>query len=215
MVSNVEQIMETIANGLQSRTSGVTGANADSSRSHAILQLQLRRGSDQKVFGTLSFIDLAGSERGADTIDQNKQTRLDGAEINKSLLALKECIRALDMEKKHLPFRGSKLTQVLKDSFTGNSKTTMIANVSPGNSCCEHTLNTLRYADRVKELKKEQAAALMMNSMGGPPSKEDMLSKQLMLARQSTNVTKIALNTLNPGSSQQRPPPTIYQNLIP
>jgi kinesin family member 2/24 len=151
--------METIANGLQSRTSGVTGANADSSRSHAILQLQLKNVRDQqREYGKMSFIDLAGSERGADTIDQNKQTRLDGAEINKSLLALKECIRALDLEKKHTPFRGSKLTQVLKDSFTGDSKTTMIANVSPANSCCEHTLNTLRYADRVKELKKEQQA---------------------------------------------------------
>jgi kinesin family protein 2/24 len=53
----------------------------------------------------MSFIDLAGNERGADTIDSNKQTRMDGAEINKSLLALKECIRALDLEKKHLPFR--------------------------------------------------------------------------------------------------------------
>ena len=155
-VQNVEQIMETIANGLQSRTSGVTGANADSSRSHAILQLQLKNVRDQqREYGKMSFIDLAGSERGADTIDQNKQTRLDGAEINKSLLALKECIRALDLEKKHTPFRGSKLTQVLKDSFTGDSKTTMIANVSPANSCCEHTLNTMRYADRVKELKKE------------------------------------------------------------
>lgn len=151
--------METISNGLQSRTSGITGANADSSRSHAILQLQLKNARDhQKEYGKMSFIDLAGSERGADTIDQNKQTRLDGAEINKSLLALKECIRALDLEKKHTPFRGSKLTQVLKDSFTGDSKTTMIANVSPANSCCEHTLNTLRYADRVKELKKEQQA---------------------------------------------------------
>jgi kinesin family member 2/24 len=154
-VSNVQAIMEAIEAGLQSRTSGVTGANADSSRSHAILQLQLKEAMTQKDFGKMSFIDLAGSERGADTIDQNKQTRLDGAEINKSLLALKECIRALDLEKKHLPFRGSKLTQVLKDSFTGNSKTTMIANVSPAMSCCEHTLNTLRYADRVKELKKE------------------------------------------------------------
>ena len=147
--------MQVIGSGLQARTSGVTGANDESSRSHAILQLQLKRTADQKPLGKMSFIDLAGSERGADTIDQNKQTRLDGAEINKSLLALKECIRALDLEKKHLPFRGSKLTQVLKDSFTGNSKTTMIANVSPANSCCEHTLNTLRYADRVKELKKD------------------------------------------------------------
>lgn len=186
--------METIANGLQSRTSGVTGANADSSRSHAILQLQLKNVRDQqREYGKMSFIDLAGSERGADTIDQNKQTRLDGAEINKSLLALKECIRALDLEKKHTPFRGSKLTQVLKDSFTGDSKTTMIANVSPANSCCEHTLNTLRYADRVKELKKEQQAQQQMVQI-------DMLSKQLMLARQSTNITKIAINqnTLQP-----------------
>ena len=102
----------------------------------------------------MTFIDLAGSERGADTVDQNKQTRIDGAEINKSLLALKECIRALDLDKKHLPFRGSKLTQVLKDSFTGTSKTTMIANISPAVSTCEHTLNTLRYSERIKELKK-------------------------------------------------------------
>lgn len=64
--------MDTIGNGLQSRTSGITGANADSSRSHAILQLQLKNGRDMKEFGKMSFIDLAGSERGADTIDQNK-----------------------------------------------------------------------------------------------------------------------------------------------
>ena len=80
---------------------------------------------------------------------------MDGAEINKSLLALKECIRALDLNKTHTPFRGSKLTQVLKDSFVGNSKTTMIANISPAVSSCEHTLNTLRYSERIKELKKQ------------------------------------------------------------
>ena len=105
----------------------------------------------------MSFIDLAGSERGADTINTDKQTKMDGAEINKCLLALKECIRALDQNKNHTPFRGSKLTQVLKDSFVGNSKTTMIANISPALNCCEHTLNTLRYADRVKELKKDNS----------------------------------------------------------
>jgi len=62
--------MSVIGAGLQSRTSGVTGANADSSRSHAILQLQLKSVHDsQKAYGKMSFIDLAGSERGADTID--------------------------------------------------------------------------------------------------------------------------------------------------
>ena len=137
----------------------------------------------------MSFIDLAGSERGADTLDQNKQTRLDGAEINKSLLALKECIRALDLEKKHLPFRGSKLTQVLKDSFTGDSKTTMIANVSPANTCVEHSLNTLRYADRVKEMKKDGDTSAKKAG-----NKADQLNRELMLARQNHNTNKIKLN---------------------
>jgi kinesin family protein 2/24 len=78
------------------------------------------------------------------------------------------------------------LTQVLKDSFVGNSKTTMIANISPASNCCEHTLNTLRYADRVKELKKDIA--------GKPLSKEDKLSKELMLARQQQNTKTVMVD---------------------
>jgi kinesin family member 2/24 len=58
----------------------------------------------------MSFIDLAGNERGADTMECSKQTRQDGAEINLSLLALKECIRALDNKQMHVPFRDSSLT---------------------------------------------------------------------------------------------------------
>lgn len=73
---------------------------------------------------------------------------MEGAEINKSLLALKECIRALDNDQLHIPFRGSKLTEVLRDSFVGNSRTVMISCISPNAGSCEHTLNTLRYADR-------------------------------------------------------------------
>lgn len=159
-VRNAQDLMEVIDIGLASRTTGVTGANVDSSRSHAILQISLRdnRAKDNdgkfKEHGKISFIDLAGSERGADTMDTDRQTRMDGAEINKSLLALKECIRALDQQHDHTPFRGSKLTQVLKDSFVGsNCRTVMIANVSPCGCAVEHSLNTLRYAYRVKELR--------------------------------------------------------------
>ena len=150
---NIEELLDIIDFGLNSRTVGITGANLDSSRSHGILQIVIKT-KDKEVYSKISFIDLAGSERAVDTIDTNKRTKIDGAEINKSLLALKECIRALDMEKRHKPFRGSKLTLVLRDSFIGNCLTMMIANISPCLSCSEHTLNTLRYADRVKELRK-------------------------------------------------------------
>ena len=110
-VSSVEQMADAISVGMRVRVTGQTGANIDSSRSHAILQIRLK---DTKDLGKFSFIDLAGNERGADTIDTDKQTRMDGAEINKSLLALKECIRALDKDQTHTPFRGSKLTLVIE-----------------------------------------------------------------------------------------------------
>ena len=150
---NINELMALIDHGLNARTVGITGANLDSSRSHAILQIALKT-VNKEPYSKISFIDLAGSERAVDTIDTTKQNKIDGAEINKSLLALKECIRALDMEKRHKPFRGSKLTLVLRDSFIGNCQTLMIANISPCLSCSLHTLNTLRYADRVKELRK-------------------------------------------------------------
>ncbi|XP_055914924.1 kinesin-like protein Klp10A isoform X2 [Eupeodes corollae] len=153
VVDSVEEVLRLIQHGNNARTSGQTSANSNSSRSHAVFQIVLRPPGSTKIHGKFSFIDLAGNERGADTSSANRQTRMEGAEINKSLLALKECIRALGKQSAHLPFRVSKLTQVLRDSFIGEkSKTCMIAMISPGLSSCEHTLNTLRYADRVKEL---------------------------------------------------------------
>jgi len=184
-VADVGLVEQLIAHGTAARCVGSTGANAESSRSHAIMQFVLKKsaadesGSEsgparrvpasvvaqrlktkaganhETIHGKFSFIDLAGSERGADTSENDRQTRLEGAEINKSLLALKECIRALDRGNGHVPFRGSKLTEVLRDSFMGNSRTVMIANVSPASGSCEHTLNTLRYAYRVKELRDD------------------------------------------------------------
>uniref|UniRef100_A0A7N5ZR48 Kinesin-like protein n=1 Tax=Anabas testudineus TaxID=64144 RepID=A0A7N5ZR48_ANATE len=143
-VKCTEDVLKLIEVGNSCRTSGQTSANAHSSRSHAVFQIILRRRG--KMHGKFSLIDLAGNERGADTSSADRQTRLEGAEINKSLLALKECIRALGRNKPHTPFRASKLTQVLRDSFIGeNSRTCMIATISPGMASCENTLNTLRY----------------------------------------------------------------------
>ena len=200
-VRDVSAVSAFIERGNAARSTGSTGANADSSRSHAILQLTLRHrvagesaggpteeGSAQaspqgRMHGKFSFIDLAGSERGADTTDNDRQTRLEGAEINKSLLALKECIRALDQDRaaggagRHIPFRGSKLTEVLRDSFGGDGRTVMIANISPASSNCEHTLNTLRYADRVKELR---GAGMMPGRIS---SSEDMAGQAQVQAQ--------------------------------
>lgn len=152
-VNSENEVLQLIKQGTEERASGQTSANLNSSRSHAIFQIYLRQNNSKKLHGKFSLIDLAGNERGADTFFSSKLTRLEGSEINQSLLSLKECIRALGRKGSHLPFRGSKLTQVLRDSFVGpNSKTCMIAMVSPGVNSCENTLNTLRYADRVKEL---------------------------------------------------------------
>ena len=195
-ITNIKNLIDIIDFGLKSRTTGVTGANDDSSRSHAILNIELQD-EDENSKGKITFVDLAGSERAVDTIDTNKQTKIDGAEINKSLLALKECIRALDQGKLHKPFRGSKLTLVLRDSFIGNCLTLMIANISPCLSCSENTLNTLRYADRVKELRKGN------NEKSRSDNKEDLLADALMMPRQHNKTVKynVTLKKNNTGNN--------------
>lgn len=154
VVESCEEVLKLIQHGNSARTSGQTSANSNSSRSHAVFQIIARTPATHKVHGKFSLIDLAGNERGADTSSANRQTRkwltlryldvrikacdygessfpgMEGAEINKSLLALKECIRALGRKGTHLPFRASKLTQVLRDSFIGEkSKTCMVREI--------------------------------------------------------------------------------------
>ena len=198
---DINILMQIIEFGLNCRTVGVTGANADSSRSHGIIQIKIKD-SNMKDFGKISFIDLAGSERAADTIDVNKQTKFDGAEINKSLLALKECIRALDQDKKHTPFRGSKLTLVLRDSFIGSCKTLMIANISPALGCSEHTLNTLRYASRVKELRAKPEIKIGQGNVNLNFNKNEKdnkldLATIMMMPRQHENSIKYDVDNNN------------------
>ena len=143
------------------RTTHNTVTNETSSRSHAICNIVIKLKNSDEEYGKLSLVDLAGSERAQETQSNDKERRAEGAEINKSLLALKECIRALDEKKsnpdQHVPFRASKLTHVLRDSFVSKnnkSRIIMISCVMPSYKCCNHSLNTLRYSDRLKEKTK-------------------------------------------------------------
>ena len=171
---DVEMLLEA---GNAFRTTESTQLNIVSSRSHAVLQLRCTLGGRK---GKLSLIDLAGSERASKTGvmsgtsdigrggTQNNTKRLnEGANINRSLLALANCISALaDRAKKggegaggapHVPYRDSKLTRLLKDSLGGACRTMMIANVSPSSDQFDETLNTLKYADRAKRIKTRKA----------------------------------------------------------
>ena len=142
------------------RTTHNTVTNETSSRSHAICNfiIKIEGKKEDEEYAKLTLVDLAGSERATETQSNDKSRLAEGAEINKSLLALKECIRALDAKKNkgetHVPFRNSKLTLVLRDSFLGKAnlcKIIMVSCISPSNHSSNHTINTLRYADRLKE----------------------------------------------------------------
>nr|XP_033791379.1 kinesin-like protein KIF24 isoform X2 [Geotrypetes seraphini]XP_033791388.1 kinesin-like protein KIF24 isoform X2 [Geotrypetes seraphini] len=211
-VDNVCLLLEVIMRGSRERSTGATGVNSDSSRSHAVIQIQIKNAS-RRMFGRISFIDLAGSERAADARESDKQTKMEGAEINQSLLALKECIRALDQEHAHTPFRQSKLTQVLKDSFIGNSKTCMIANISPSDAATEHTLNTLRYADRVKELKKRMKFSTTIGSRSrstGSSSPKRIQNPTSGHLGEKSCPKKVKLGLHTPASAKSRSFPSVF-----
>ncbi|KAK5851106.1 hypothetical protein PBY51_001925 [Eleginops maclovinus] len=157
---NAQEIMELLMRGNKQRTQEPTAANQTSSRSHAVLQVAVKQQSRcrdvlQEVrFARLFMIDLAGSERAAQT--QNRGQRLkEGAHINRSLLALGNCINALSEKNgsKYVNYRDSKLTRLLKDSLGGNSRTVMIAHISPASVAFEESRNTLAYADRAKSIR--------------------------------------------------------------
>ncbi|XP_038687170.1 kinesin-like protein KIN-8A isoform X2 [Tripterygium wilfordii] len=165
---STDEVMAMLQRGNQNRTTEPTRVNETSSRSHAILQVVVEyRVKDASMnivnrVGKLSLIDLAGSERALAT-DQRTLRSLEGANINRSLLALSSCINALVEGKKHIPYRNSKLTQLLKDSLGGACNTVMIANISPSNASFGETQNTLHWADRAKEIRTKASEASEAN----------------------------------------------------
>ena len=135
--------------------------NADSSRSHSIFTVYLERcdqsddGDNHIRVAKLNLVDLAGSERQAKTGATGERLK-EATKINLSLSALGNVISALvDGKSTHIPYRDSKLTRMLQDSLGGNTKTLMIACLSPADNNYEETLSTLRYANRAKNIKNK------------------------------------------------------------
>ena len=169
-VSTPDEMMALIHEGNLYRTTEATKVNEVSSRSHAVLQVSVRARNKYETaspykLGKLSMIDLAGSER-ANKTENTGARQVEGQNINRSLLALGNCINALaDKTKKiaHVPYRDSKLTRLLKDSLGGNCLTTMIANVSPSHDQFDETLNSLKYANRAKNIKPRGGLPILIN----------------------------------------------------
>uniref|UniRef100_A0A673MKV0 Kinesin-like protein KIF13B n=1 Tax=Sinocyclocheilus rhinocerous TaxID=307959 RepID=A0A673MKV0_9TELE len=148
-VESYKDIESLMSEGNKSRTVAATNMNEESSRSHAGIAVQL--------LGKLSLVDLAGSERAAKTGAAGERLK-EGSNINKSLTTLGLVISALadqgagKNKNKFVPYRDSVLTWLLKDSLGGNSRTAMVATVSPAADNYDETLSTLRYADRAKSI---------------------------------------------------------------
>ncbi|XP_065110437.1 kinesin-like protein KIF19 [Paramisgurnus dabryanus] len=167
---NAEEIMAFLIKGNKQRTQESTAANKTSSRSHAILQVTVKQKSRVKDIneevrvGKLFMVDLAGSERASQT--QNRGKRMtEGAHINRSLLALANCINALSEKcgkgPQFVNYRDSKLTRLLKDALGGNSRTVMITHISPASCNFEESRNTLVYADKAKNIRTKVKCNLL------------------------------------------------------
>jgi kinesin family protein 18/19 len=169
--ATAEEVKDIVLMGNLRRTQSPTHANETSSRSHAVLQVHVTQSprtaslTEERLMGTLSIIDLAGSERAAATSNMG-QRMVEGANINKSLLALGNCINALCESGgavRHVPYRNSKLTRLLKFSLGGNCKTVMIVCVAPTSLHFDDTHNTLIYAERATKIKTRVVTRNVVN----------------------------------------------------
>eukprot|EP00252_Welwitschia_mirabilis_P016493 TRINITY_DN3636_c0_g2_i1.p1 TRINITY_DN3636_c0_g2~~TRINITY_DN3636_c0_g2_i1.p1 ORF type:complete len:1127 (+),score=289.52 TRINITY_DN3636_c0_g2_i1:329-3709(+) len=195
-----------LAQGLASRATGSTNMNSHSSRSHAIFTITMEQmkkcsygpsvdsgsledAGEEFLCAKLHLVDLAGSERAKRTGADGVRLK-EGIHINKGLLALGNVISALGDEKKrkegvHVPYRDSKLTRLLQDSLGGNSKTLMIACVSPADINAEETLNTLKYANRARNIQNKPIVNRdpMSNEMQRMRQQIEYLQSELLCAR--------------------------------
>uniref|UniRef100_A0A3Q2NXD5 Kinesin family member 7 n=1 Tax=Fundulus heteroclitus TaxID=8078 RepID=A0A3Q2NXD5_FUNHE len=194
-VEGLDEVLSLLESGNTARHTGATQMNPNSSRSHTIFTLYMdqRRGSS-RLYGTAGgsgpqvlsskfhFVDLAGSERILRTGNTGERLK-ESIQINSGLLALGNVIGALGDPKRkgsHIPYRDSKITRILKDSLGGNSKTLMIACISPSSSDFDESLNTLNYATRARNIQNRA-----MVNCKGEPDRVEGLEQQIKALRRA------------------------------
>uniref|UniRef100_M3ZV09 Kinesin-like protein KIF14 n=1 Tax=Xiphophorus maculatus TaxID=8083 RepID=M3ZV09_XIPMA len=212
VVSSYSDIQGWLELGNKQRATAATGMNDKSSRSHSVFTLVMTQTKtefvegeehDHSISSRINLVDLAGSER-CRTAQTSGERLREGASINKSLLTLGKVISALSEQvltrkKVFIPYRESVLTWLLKESLGGNSKTAMIATVSPAGTNVEESLSTLRYAQQartiinvakvnedtsaklIRELKAEveKLRSAQMNSQGTEPERVRMFQQEI------------------------------------
>ncbi|XP_012571648.1 kinesin-like protein KIN-4A [Cicer arietinum] len=209
-VATLKEMAACLEQGSSSRATGSTNMNNQSSRSHAIFTITLEQMckpkspndsclndtmNDEYLCAKLHLVDLAGSERAKRTGSDGMRFK-EGVHINKGLLALGNVISALGDEKKrkegvHVPYRDSKLTRLLQDSLGGNSRTVMIACISPADINAEETLNTLKYANRARNIQNK------------PVVNRDPMSSEMLKMRQQLEYLQAELCARTGGSSEE------------
>ncbi|XP_058786186.1 kinesin-like protein KIN-4A isoform X2 [Vicia villosa] len=207
-VTTLKEMAACLEQGSLSRATGSTNMNNQSSRSHAIFTITLEQMckpknpndnclndnmNDEYLCAKLHLVDLAGSERAKRTGSDGMRFK-EGVHINRGLLALGNVISALGDEKKrkegvHVPYRDSKLTRLLQDSLGGNSRTVMIACISPADINAEETLNTLKYANRARNIQNK------------PVVNRDPMSSEMLKMRQKLEYLQAELCARAGGSS--------------
>ncbi|TKY75035.1 Kinesin protein FRA1 [Spatholobus suberectus] len=209
-VATLKEMATCLEQGSLSRATGSTNMNNQSSRSHAIFTITLEQMrklnipsdgclndtmNEEYLCAKLHLVDLAGSERAKRTGSDGLRFK-EGVHINKGLLALGNVISALGDEKKrkegvHVPYRDSKLTRLLQDSLGGNSRTVMIACISPADINAEETLNTLKYANRARNIQNK------------PVINRDPMSNEMLKMRQQLEYLQAELCARAGGSSEE------------
>lgn len=207
-VECADEVISLLESGNAARHTGTTQMNEHSSRSHAIFTINIHQkqsaeyqkntdAAQDSIASKFHFVDLAGSERVAKTGNTGERFK-ESIQINSGLLALGNVISALGDPKRksvHIPYRDAKITRILKDSLGGNAKTVMITCISPSSLDFDESLNSLKYANRAKNIRNKPV--VNYNPEKDRINEMELEIRLLQEALQSQQVSNQNLHDLN------------------